>query len=402
MKAVFEPKTGHGVYSAVPSKSLSHRALLAAALTKGVSKIVPVSHSEDVSRTVDCLQRLGAQITETEDGVMVFGFSPEEIFEGVELFCGESGSTLRFLIPLVLLSGKTVAFHGEGRLLERPLSVYEKLAKERDFLFEHGENSLTVRGNLEPGDFSLSGNVSSQFATGFFFALPLLAGDSRVLFSEKPESDPYLDLTIEVLARFGIRITKVSETEYFIAGGQEYRRADCFVEGDESNAAFFAALEALGSDIRIEGLSPDTKQGDRVYPSAVKALCEGFSTIDLADCPDLGPVLFALAAAKNGARFQNVRRLRLKESDRVAAMAEELPKFGAAVSATENEAVVTPGLSRPTEPLFSHGDHRIAMALSVLLTKTGGELWGAECVSKSDPDFFASLRRLGFAVNLRP
>lgn len=401
MKAVFEPKTGEGVWNAVPSKSLSHRALIASALALGESRIKNLSRSDDVLRTADCLRRLGAQIEETENGVAVSGFSPEEILEGTELFCGESGSTLRFLIPPVLLSGKTVTFYGTGRLFERPLSVYEALAKERGFLFEHGENSLTVRGKLEPGDFFLPGNVSSQFVTGLLFVLPLLEGESRLLLSEKPESRPYIDLTLEILRRFGISISEVSETEFRIPGGQKYRPADVTVEGDESNAAFFAALRALGSDIRIEGLSPETKQGDRVFRKALSALSEGCPVIDLGDCPDLGPVLFAVAGAKNGAVFQNVRRLRLKESDRLSVMMEELSKFGVTVSVSENGATVSPGLSAPKEPLFSHNDHRIAMALSVLLTKTGGELWGAECVSKSDPDFFEALRRLGFAVTLK-
>lgn len=400
MKAVFEPKTGEGVWNAVPSKSLSHRALLASALAFGESRIKNLSRSDDVLRTADCLRRLGAQIEETENGVVVSGFSPGEILEGTELFCGESGSTLRFLIPPVLLSGKTVTFYGAKRLFERPLSVYETLAKERGFLFEHGENSLTVRGKLEPGDFFLSDPKSSQFVTGLLFVLPLLEGNSRLLLSEKPESRPYIDLTFEMLRRFGISVSEVSETEFRIPGGQKYRPADVTVEGDESNAAFFAALRALGSDIRIEGLSPETKQGDRVFRKALSALSEGCPVIDLGDCPDLGPVLFAVAGAKNGAVFQNVRRLRLKESDRLSAMTEELSKVGVTVSVSENGAVVSPGLSAPKEPLFSHNDHRIAMALSVLLTKTGGELWGAECVSKSDPDFFEALRRLGFAVTL--
>lgn len=401
MKAVFEPKTGEGVWNAVPSKSLSHRALIASALALGESRIKNLSRSDDVLRTADCLRRLGAQIEETENGVAVSGFSPEEILEGTELFCGESGSTLRFMIPPVLLSGKTVTFYGAKRLFERPLSAYETLAKERGFLFEHGENSLTVRGKLEPGDFFLSNPKSSQFVTGLLFVLPLLEGNSRLLLSEKPESRPYIDLTLETLRRFGISVSEVSETEFRIPGGQKYRPADVTVEGDESNAAFFAALRALGSDIRIEGLSPETKQGDRVFRKALSALSEGCSVIDLGDCPDLGPVLFAVAGAKNGAVFQNVRRLRLKESDRLSAMTEELSKFGVTVSVSENGATVSPGLSAPKEPLFSHNDHRIAMALSVLLTKTGGELWGAECVSKSDPDFFESLRRLGFAVTLK-
>lgn len=400
MKAVFEPKTGEGVWNAVPSKSLSHRALIASALALGESRIKNLSPSDDVLRTVDCLRRLGAQIEETENGVAVSGFSPEEISEGTELFCGESGSTLRFLIPPVLLSGKTVTFYGAKRLFERPLSVYETLAKERGFLFEHGENSLTVRGKLEPGDFFLSDPKSSQFVTGLLFVLPLLEGESRLLLSEKPESRPYIDLTLETLRRFGISVSEVSETEFLIPGKQKYHPADVTVEGDESNAAFFAALRALGSDIRIEGLSPETKQGDRVFRKALSALSEGCPVIDLGDCPDLGPVLFAVAGAKNGAVFQNVRRLRLKESDRLSAMTEELSKFGVTITVSENGATVSPGLSAPKEPLFSHNDHRIAMALSVLLTKTGGELWGAECVSKSDPDFFEALRRLGFAVTL--
>ena len=402
MKAVFVPKNGNGVWNAIPSKSITHRAFIAAALADGESRIENALFSDDTNATLDSLAKLGAHIEKSESAVSIRGFSLEKIPEDTELFVGESGSTLRFLIPLALFSGKTVTFHGSERLFERPLDDYEMIARECGFRFEQKIGFLTVCGRAKAGDYCLSAKASSQFVTGFLFALPLLSGESRILLSEKPESEPYIDLTLDTLARFGVRIERPDEQTFIIPGGQRFALQNFVVEGDESNAAFFAALRELGFAVEITGLSPETKQGDRVFRDCFAALRAETPTLDLSDCPDLAPILFALAGAENGGVFTHTARLRQKESDRIASMQEELSKFGITLLENGGTVTVTPGFYAPKEPLFAHNDHRVAMALSVLLVKTGGELFGAECVSKSDPGFFDSLKKLGFAVEIFP
>ena len=402
MKAVFVPKNTSGVWNAIPSKSLTHRAFIAAALANGESRIENALFSDDTNATLDSLAKLGAHIEKSESGVLIRGFSLEKIPENAELFVGESGSTLRFLIPISLFSGKTVTFRGSKRLFERPLDAYEAIAREHGFLFERKADRLTVRGRAEAGDYCLSTKTGSQFVTGLLFALPLLFGESRILLSEKPESEPYIDLTLDTLARFGVRNERPDERTFIIPGGQRFAPRNFAVEGDESNAAFFAALRELGFDVEITGLSPETKQGDKIFRNYFAALREGTPTLDLSDCPDLAPILFALAGAENGGVFTHATRLRQKESDRIASMQEELSKFGITLLENGGTVTVAPGFHAPKEPLFAHNDHRVAMALSVLLTKTGGELFGAECVSKSDPGFFDSLKKLGFAVEIFP
>ena len=214
------------------------------------------------------------------------------------------------------------------------------------------------------------------------------------------ESRSYIDLTIKALSVFGVTVRWQDERTLLIPGGQTYRPADTTVEGDYSNAAFFAALGVLGSDITIDGLDPDSLQGDRVYTRHFASLTRGTPTIHSADCPDLGPILFAVAAAHSGGVFTGTRRLKIKESDRATAMAEELAKCGVAVTVHEDSVVVYPhDLHPPTEPLCGHNDHRIVMSLAVLLTKLGGRIEGAQAVTKSMPDFFTQLTALGFEVD---
>ena len=289
--------------------------------------------------------------------------------------------------------------------MERPLDVYEKLCEARGLLFERDGQSLIVQGPLPAGDYQLRGDISSQFISGLLFALPLCEGESRLSILPPIESRPYIDMTLAALRVFGARAVWQDERTLCLDGGQSYRACDACVEGDFSNAAFFGALQAIRAEnqVQIDGLPPvtDSLQADRVYAALFARLEEPAPCIDLTDCPDLGPVLFAAAAGKGGARFIGTKRLKIKESDRGAAMAEELRKFGGNVMVREDEITVMPsagGLLAPIVPLSGHNDHRIVMSLAVLLTLTGGVIEGAEAVNKSFPDFFDKLQDLGIEV----
>jgi 3-phosphoshikimate 1-carboxyvinyltransferase len=267
-------------------------------------------------------------------------------------------------------------------------------------LFSTDEESAVCRGPLASGEFRVPGNVSSQFISGLLFALPLLSGDSTVRITPPCESRPYIDLTVTALAAFGISVSWLDDYTLRIAGNQAYRAGEIDVEGDYSGASYLAALDALGGDVTVEGLRPDSLQGDRAYERYFPMLLRGTPTIHIGDCPDLGPTLFAVAAARHGAVFTGTARLRIKESDRAAVMAEELAKFGTTVSVNEDSVVVYPSdFHAPSAPLYGHNDHRIVMALSVLCTLTGGVIEGAEAVAKSFPDFFEKLAALGISVS---
>lgn len=401
MIAQINPGTVKGKVMASPSKSVAHRLLICGGLAQGESTIHGISHSEDMQATLDCLTAIGATCNRQGDTVTVTGVDLFHLPDKAVLPCRESGSTLRFFIPLCLLSGNQTTFTGSESLFSRPLNVYEEICQNQGILFETGTTSLNTAGVLKSGNYRIKGNISSQFISGLLFVLPLLPEDSTIQLLPPVESCSYIDLTIQALAEFGVTVTWQDDKTLFIPGNQTYHPVSAEVEGDYSNAAFFAALNLLGSEVAVEGLNPKSHQGDRVYEHYFSMLERGTPTIHIADCPDLGPILFAVAAAKNGGIFTGTRRLRLKESDRATAMAEELAKCGVAVTVRENSVVVYPyGLHAPTESLQGHNDHRIVMALSVLLTAVGGSITGAEAVSKSMPEFFTELAGLGFEVML--
>ncbi|MBQ7726822.1 MAG: 3-phosphoshikimate 1-carboxyvinyltransferase, partial [Clostridia bacterium] len=259
-----------------------------------------------------------------------------------------------------------------------------------------------VQGRLTPGNYMVRGNISSQFISGLFFALPTLGANSYLTITDGLESASYLDMTVKALADFGVRIKKTDEHTFFIKGNQTYKNRELTVEGDYSNAAFFEALNVLGGNVAISGLRTKTWQGDAVCKEHLEALKRGKAQIDLTDCPDLGPVLMAVAAAHHGAVFTGTRRLKIKESDRGAAMAEELAKFGISTQVEENRIIVQSGiLQKPRQPLDGHNDHRVVMSLAVLCTLTGGEIYGAQAVAKSFPDFFERLSSLGIQISLQ-
>ncbi|MBQ6381026.1 MAG: 3-phosphoshikimate 1-carboxyvinyltransferase [Clostridia bacterium] len=399
MRVKISKASGKGSITAPPSKSMAHRYLICAGLSEGESVISGIDRSEDVLATIDCLQAIGATVEWVGQDVHICGANPLHTDAAHPLQCRESGSTQRFFVPLCLVGEGEAVLEGAAGLFQRPLGVYEKICAEQGILFEQGETSLHLSGKLHAGCFKVKGNISSQFISGLLFALPLLEGDSKIHILPPIESRPYINLTLSALQKFGIEAAWADEKTLLVKGNQHYLAAHTAVEGDYSNAAFFAALNALGSSIEIGGLDPDSLQGDKAYERYLEMLCKGTPTIHLGDCPDLGPVLMAVAAAKNGAVFDDTRRLRIKESDRGACMAEELKKFGTDVAVYENSIVVYPtAFHKPAAVLSAHNDHRIVMSLSVLLSLTGGEIEGAEAVRKSFPDFFERLKEVGIEV----
>ena len=430
MNVTIMPSKPSGPVQAPPGKSMAHRLLIAAGLSRGRSTVRGIELSEDVLATIDCLRALGAQVEisgqEEEEpreqtgaaqaenpGAQVSRMpsAQEKTIRvcGTDLFragqaclpCRESGSTLRFFAPLCMLTGQKMRLEGSPTLLSRPLSVYEEIAEKQGGLFRKEDRAVLVEGPLQAGEYALDGNISSQFVTGLLFALPLLDGDSILSLRPPVESRSYIDMTMDALRQFGVRAAWEDGTRIRIPGGQTYQPRDVRVEGDWSNAAFFLAM-----GLPVTGLNRDSLQGDRVCEAYFSTLEKAGSApgedpegLSLADCPDLGPVLFAFAAMHHGGRFTDTRRLRIKESDRGKAMQEELRKFGINVEIRENEILVGCGIHAPEEPLCGHNDHRIVMALAVLCTRTGGTICGAQAVRKSFPDFFQRLAAAG--VELR-
>ena len=406
-----------GVLAAPPSKSMAHRAVLCAALADGESRLTGLAHSQDIDATLAAAAALGAQVEAGESWARIAGAAPLQA-PAAPVDCCESGSTLRFLIPLAALTGRPVAFTGRGRLMQRPQSVYQELFASQGLRFGQEGDTLTVAGPLRPGCFSLAGDVSSQFISGLLFALPLLAGDSRICLRPPVESRSYIEMTRAAQSRFGVASAWLDEYTLAIPGGQAYRPRDMAIEGDWSQAAFPAALGVLAGDVTVTGLEPGTLQGDAVIldilrrcggraeavPGGVcfqKSALHG-TKIDLADCPDLGPILMALGLLCEGETLiTNAGRLRLKESDRIAAMEQELRKLGGRIESDGGTVTIRRSvLHAPAGPLWGHNDHRVVMSLTVLAAAAGlpVQIDGAEAVAKSWPGFFAAVRQLGVEV----
>ena len=401
MRVVISPAKGAGRIKAPPSKSVAHRLLICAALSSGVSVIRGISDCEDVAATLDCMAALGIKSERVGDDVTVWGKDPREIKPTGTLPCRESGSTLRFFIPIALISGRCAMLSGAPSLLSRPMTVYENTCAQMGYAFISDGKSIAVQGPLKSGEYSVVGNVSSQFISGLLFALPTLSRDSRIRITPPIESRSYIDLTVDALSKFGVKVIWEDEHTLYIRGGQKYLPTELSVEGDFSGAAFPDALNLFDGEVEIDGLNPESIQGDKVYKRYYEQLLRGVPTIHIGNCPDLGPILFAVAAAKHGGIFSGTRRLKIKESDRAEAMATELRKFGTAVTVSEDRVVIFPAdFHKPTEPLYGHNDHRIVMSLAILLSVVGGEIIGAEAVKKSYPDFFAHLSSLGIGVEI--
>lgn len=399
MIATFQPCSLHGTINAPPSKSLAHRYLIGAALSGQTCVLNGIDFSEDILASIDCLRALGATITVEGNRVTVDprGFLQAE---NPVLNCRESGSTLRFFIPLALCMGRSVKLTGSERLMERPLDVYEELCLKQGFSFQKETTAITLCGSLKSGSYKIRGDISSQFITGLIFALVYLGRESMIEIIPPFESRSYIDLTLSALASFGADLTFTDEYTIGIKASPLHAYTGK-IEGDYSNAAFLDAFNQIGSTVQIENLSADSLQGDRVYAEYFQQIARGTPTLDISDCPDLGPILIALAALKNGAIFTGTDRLKAKESDRGAAMHAELTKLGGGLIFGENTITVPQQtLCYQGEALDGHNDHRIVMALSVLLSQLGGIIHGAQAIRKSYPGFFEDIQQLGAKVKL--
>lgn len=399
MRVTISPSKASGSVRAPLSKSVAHRALICGALTDGCT-IMGYEPSRDIDATINCLRALGAKVEQTGNSVYIGGLSLQTIPNNVELYCNESASTLRFLLPLCLLSDRTIIFRGHGRLLNRPMSVYEELCRQCGLFYEKNKDAICVRGPMKVGRYMVRGDISSQFITGILLALSQLNGESILEVIGPLESSSYVDITLSVLRCFGVTIRR-EENVFYIVGKAPLCCERYEVEGDWSNSAYLEAFNAVGGCVKVIGLTDETPQGDRVYKAFYDDLARNVQRFDLSDCPDLGPIMFALSAAMDGAEFTGTARLRYKESDRCMAMAQELKKFGITMDVLEDTATVLHGTFKaPTEILSGHNDHRVVMALCVLCSLTGGTIDGAEAVDKSFPNYFDVLKSLGVKLKI--
>ena len=408
MTITINPTKLSGTVTPPPSKSQSHRLLIAAALGSGESVISNVAFSQDIEATLRCLEELGAGFECAEDTVTVRGMganamSPMRRMAYPHLDCGESGSTLRFLIPIALAVRGGGVFHGRGRLMERPLKPYFDLFDEKGIFYEQEDGVLTVSGLLPPGAYRLPGDVSSQFFSGLLFALPLLGGPSTLIPTTMLESEGYVRMTLQAMGQFGVMMPMALSLppQYHPGGNQTYTAANARVEGDWSQAGFWYAAKFLGSDVELTGLNQNSAQGDSIIEYYVEQLSRpGEAALDVSGCPDLVPPLAVMAALREGetTRLVNAARLRIKESDRLASVTAVLTALGADVTEGPDFLAIRGKEALPGGvTVDSFNDHRIAMMASIAATccEKPVTIAGAECVAKSYPNFWEEYERLG-------
>lgn len=381
MDITIQPANLHGEVTAIPSKSQAHRYLICAAFCSSETTLICPDTNRDIEATADCLRALGAEITRTSAGYHIDPF--QNVPQSAVLNCCESGSTLRFMLPIVGALGVDAVFQMEGRLPQRPLSpLWEEMERMGCTLSRPSANTIHCCGKLRGGDYTIDGGVSSQFITGLLFALSLIQEPCELFISGKIESQPYITMTEEAMGLFG---------------APDYRSPGTVtVEGDWSNGAFWVAAQMLGSPISVRGLNAISVQGDRAVVDISHRLQESSITVSAADIPDLVPILSVLAAANHGAVFTDIGRLRLKESDRVATVIEMIENLGGKAESTEDTLTVH-GTGFIGGIVDSHNDHRIAMAAAIAATvcEKSVTILGAEAVNKSYPKFWEEYRRLG-------
>ena len=396
-----------------PSKSLSHRALICAALADGISEITNIIYSEDIIATIEALTKLGAKFTRNKDSVIVKGVKKLKL-KDKEINCNESGSTIRFLIPLFSLTNKEVHFIGKESLIKRPQTIYQEIFNQDGNTFKQDNNKIVVKGSVKGREYHIKGNVSSQFFSGLMFALPLIDEDSTIYYEGNLESKSYIDLTIDMLNHYGIDIKRL-ENGFFIEGNQTYKEKDYRVEGDYSQAAFFLVAGVLNGVINVDDLKHDSYQGDKQIIDIIKDMSGRLiftenglvaeksstysTTIDLMNCPDLGPIVSLLASLSKGkTRIINAGRLRIKESDRIESTVQTLSKLGANITSTVDEIIVTGHNTLDGGvTLDSYNDHRIAMMIAIASIRCEKEitLTRANAVNKSYPHFFDDFKKVG-------
>ena len=386
-----------GNIAAIPSKSQAHRLLICAAFANRETMLICPDTNQDIDATATCLRALGADIQRTDRGYLVNPI--RKLPSTAILNCEESGSTLRFLLPIAGALGVDATLQMAGRLPYRPLSpLWEEMERMGCSLTRPTKNTIRCSGRLMPGQYQIDGGVSSQFITGLLFSCALMDEESHISIKGVLESRPYVDMTLDALKLFGRNVT-----DFSVAPGAFISPGEISVEGDWSNAAFFLAAKNLGSDIIVSNLNYESSQGDMACASLFADLEENI-TVSCGDIPDLVPILSIVAAANCGATFENIRRLRLKESDRVASVMSMLAALGCHATATEDTMTILPGKFQGGT-VDACGDHRIAMAAAIAATVSLSPvtILGAECVSKSYPGFWEEYKRLGvqYELNIR-
>lgn len=415
---LLKPQKLTGVVRVPASKSIGHRLLICAGLADGRSILKGVTSSDDITATLTGMRCLGAEIEEQGSTLVVKGSGGVRPLQQL-IDCGESGSTLRFLLPLALTAASKLTFTGQGRLGERPLTVYEAICREQGLMWQSdGGLPLTVCGPLEPGSYKLPGDISSQFLSGLLFALPLLGADSVIELTTPLESKGYVDLTLAALADAGIVVEHEAYRRFSIWGRQAYRPIVETVEGDFSQAAFWLVAGTIGTAISCEGLNPHSRQGDRAIVDWIRAAGgvinysdqaitavpapTAETVIDASNCPDLVPIMAVLASVSRGeTRIIRAGRLRLKESDRLRSTSTELRKLGADIIEGEDSLIIRGKPWLNGGEVDSWQDHRIAMALAIASIRCQQPvlLHGSDCVAKSYPDFWRDFVKLGGVID---
>ena len=401
MDLAIYPHILKGTITPPPSKSQAHRAIICAALAEGDSLILNLQLSVDIHATLNCMRTLGANAAEHGGIINGCGARCGKFDRLPELDCAESGSTLRFLIPIALAVAGGGVFSGRGRLMERPQKPYQQLFQQRGIRFERRNGKIEVEGTLKPGLFRIAGNVSSQFITGLLFALPLLDGDSDIELTTELESAGYIESTMMAQRLFGVEIQR-TEKGWHIPGNQRYQaaKAPVMIDADYSNAAFYIMANGIGNEIEICDLNPETCQGDKIITHYEAMLDRpGEVVIDVRQCPDLVPALAGRAALRPGqvTKIVNAARLRMKESDRLDTVSTELNKLGAHVDQLPDALIITGVDQLRGGVVNSHNDHRIAMMLAMVATRCTDRmiLQDAGSVAKSHPGFWEHYYRLG-------
>lgn len=412
------PSTPQGEVVIPPSKSMAHRAIICASLADGISKISNIAYSKDIIATIEGMKKLGAKIEENGDILTIQGIKDFTNIKDRVIDCNESGSTLRFFIPIFSLTGENIRFQGRNRLLQRPQKIYETIFKEQNLRYLHRDDAIEICGKLSSGTYEIDGNVSSQFISGLLFTLPLLDGDSTIKINPPFESKSYVNLTIEMLKEFGVIAKFRDDLTIYIPGNQKYQPCNHKVEGDFSQLGFFAVLGSINGPLECKGLRKSSSQGDKQIIDIIKSaggiveeLSDGYrflpaplkgTEINLEDCPDLGPILMVMGMFSSGkTHIYNAKRLRYKESDRIEAMESELKKLGVDIKSDEDNIYINGnGEYTSMAPLFSHLDHRIVMSLSVAATKlkTPTVITEAHVIEKSYPEFFKDLIKIGIKI----
>lgn len=406
-----------------PSKSLAHRAIIAAGLSKGISRIDHIAYSQDIKATIQAMEALGTIIEQHEDYLIVNGkytFTKNNTMPGIEIDCVESGSTLRFMVPISLVQENKVRFTGRGQLGKRPLNTFYEIFERQNIGYLYRENvlDLNVVGTLKPDLYRIPGNISSQFITGLLFALPLLSSDSIIEMTSPLESRGYIDLTLHILKLYGITIINHEYKQFIIRGRQEYQARDYTVEADFSQAAFYLVADALGNDITVMNLNMESLQGDKVIldilkkmncsieevDGGIKVVNHGLTgtTVDASQCPDIIPVVaLALATSQGKSEVLQASRLRIKECDRLSATVKELNTLGAKLIEHEESMEITEVDCLKGGNVSSHDDHRMAMMLAIASTICQKDVIidNKECVKKSYPNFWEDFMMLGGKID---